>query len=166
MPARAPSAGKRFLRIKLLDIDGKPLKQGVNYTLTLEGGGGPSGQQSVAADGIIEHEVPDTKQKATLVVEYPQTDGTTHDWEMEVLIKGLEEGDQEIEEASGWTARLGNLGYDVGQGDAARAERALMAFQRDHLDKDANGVPKELGLAAGDKLGAETLKKLREIHGC
>jgi N-acetylmuramoyl-L-alanine amidase len=130
-----------LLRIALKDFDSQPIP---NADCELEIAGAMFKLKS-NAQGVIETAVDTHAQEGTLRI-------PALDLEHRILIGHLDP----VEAASGWRARLINLGYYAGSSDdsdEARLRHAIEEFQCDH------------GLHVTGELDAATRSKLAQRHG-
>jgi hypothetical protein len=139
---------KLELRIKLLDIQGKPI---ANETYTLQVGGTEVSGRT-GADGRIAHTIGDRVARGRLTIfgrAITLQFGTINPLR-DVLDGGL----------SGARERLRNLGYDVGAGGSGSGTldsgtRTALALFQHHA-----------GIAVTGKLDEATAAKLADAHGC
>jgi hypothetical protein len=132
---------RRRLRLTVLDGDDKPL---ANQAWVIEGKDATA-VGTTDGNGRLEAEVPANLSRATL-----ELAGLV----FELELAGLDPVDEGL---SGLRGRLTSLGYDPGLDEPQMTEQtrnALASFQRDH-GLEGNGEPT-----------ADTLRKLKEVHGC
>jgi N-acetylmuramoyl-L-alanine amidase len=134
------------LRLVLKDLNFKPL---ANKKCVLH----VDGQEfeiTSQANGLVEHEIKPTAERARLLVEDDKSPITV---EVPIEIGKL----HPVDEVSGQKARLNNLGYFAGpleEGDEALFTSAVEEFQCDNK------------LTVDGKCGPKTQAKLNDIHGC
>jgi len=166
-----------FLRVKLLDVDGAPLK-GVPCEVTVPPDNQPVAQ---AADGsgTVRQQVPRSRDMTGRIVALlpPKAPAAARTIEYDLLIGNLDPQTELV----GQQARLGNLGYFAGY--AARDVDALLwaaeEFRCDHVGKriptrppikpappPAEGEPPERGPDERSGIDDTALTdKLRQVHG-
>ena len=166
-----------FLRVKLLDVDGQPLK-GVPCEVTVPPDNQPVPQSADGA-GILEQQVPRSRDMTGRIVAQltPKPPAVPRSIEYDLLIGNLDPQTELV----GQQARLGNLGYFAGY--AARDLDALLwaaeEFRCDHVGKriatrppikpappPVEGEPPER--SPDERSGiddAALTKKLRDVHG-
>jgi N-acetylmuramoyl-L-alanine amidase len=101
--------------------------------------------------GRIEQVIPAAAEHGRLILRDPQT--PLNGLEIPIEIGHLDP----VDEVSGQTARLNNLGYDAGdpdRADEARLRSAIEEFQCEH------------GLRVDGICGPATRAKLKDVHGC
>jgi N-acetylmuramoyl-L-alanine amidase len=133
---------KLKLRVIVLDRKGNPLPN-VDCELEIEG---ETHQLKTGGDGLLEKPIPPSASSGNLKVPF-------FDLESPVKIGHLDP----IEERSGQIGRLANLGYyrsSLDPVDEDEFKSALEEFQCDfHLHVD--GI-----------MGAQSMAKLKSVHGC
>jgi len=128
------------LRVVLRDADGNP-RAGVDYRVVIDG---VEQTGATDGDGVVDVPLPPHAQE-----------GVLHVGEGEEYQLSLRQLDPATE-PTGLQARLRNLGYYFGPIDGilgSLSRTALAAFQRDH------------GLNPTGKIDAESIDKLKEVHG-
>ena len=139
-PCESPAGRRRFLRIFVRDVQGKPIANEV-YTLEIEGKLVSTDADRTGGDGLVRKEISWEASKGVLKVR-------THEWDIQI------ETPPPHTDEEGARVRLANLGYfpDPTIPDEDTLKYSLWEFQ------DANGVERT------GELDAATVKKLDEIH--
>ena len=139
------------LRLLLEDLYERPIAN-AKCDLRIEGETRPL---TTDAKGRLDEPISPEAQSAMLLIKDPQT--PVNEIAIPVRIGHLDP----VDEVSGQTARLNNLGYFAGpfQGRSAEDNQALFLsaveeFQCDH------------GLAVDGKCGPATQARLKQVHGC
>ncbi len=127
------------LHIAIKDFDNEPVKD-ADCVLEIEG---TSHKVKSDAQGVVMHAIPATAEKGKLRIPHLGI-------EIPLKIGHLDP----IEEASGWKARLINLGYYAGEKSDLRLRYAIEEFQCDYKIKITG------------EFDDATKAKLKEVHGC
>ncbi len=134
-----------MLRIRFRDFCDRPVKN-AQCTLEIDGA---SRQYQTDGEGLLEAQIPVDAKRGKLTFDDPKVPFG----EIPLNIGHLDP----IEEESGWLARLGNLGYDIGPWDEVdhpMGRAAVEKFQCDH------------GLTVDGIFGPRSRAKLEEVYGC
>ena len=153
---RAGAGPKTRIRVRLLDVDGKPISRAA---CTLVWGGQTINAPDTNADGIFEADVPSSATSGFLSVEALGSGNT-----IEVKLELDDFGAADL--PAGMRARLINLGYmpvaDLRKPSIDDEDRqALARFRSANRIVDANGVPTG---ATGLPNDATTKTRLEDAH--
>lgn len=125
----------RRIEVKVLDIDGEPLKS-TAYELLLDSK--PFSSKQTDGSGVLRETIPREAKEGTLkILHYVWTLKLDH---LNPVKNTADDG------VSGIQARLRNLGYDTGAIDGIlgpRTQAAIRAFQSDHMPDNVTGEPDE-----------------------
>lgn len=136
-----------WLRIVVKDLDDQPLAN-IAYKLVVDN---LNFEDVTNDEGLLEHKIPVGVDSGALHI---------NEWALPLKIGHLDP----IEEVRGWQARLDNLGYYGGpiDGKIHDDKGKLLPFLKSAIEE----FQLDNKLKVDGIMGLETIKKLKQVHGC